>query len=183
MAQKPTNKPLPPPPLWPSGFVGPNTKDAAGLAEKPLADWVPDNFPNTQQAPSSKNYLLERGMYGRYVPSDSKVEVDPRLSRGAKTVVVGHEAGHSIWYTDLPDLMKEAWQLVHSKYLAKNDPKNTPIFANPFTRYENDPGHSFAASYGEFVANPALFKSAYPEAYRLLREIAGFEYTRNPDKK
>ena len=163
-------QPTPPPP-------GRSVISMQNLPLHQPGEWVPDTFPSAQTVlsrmvpyiqgdanlPPGFNYA------GTYAGHDIQL-IDPQDTR-----VAGHEAGHAIYHLDLTPEQKAAWRKIHDWHLKTF---TAPDQASPASYFPDDPGHSFARAYGDFVANPSMFQARFPKMYNFIKEAAGFEYSR-----
>jgi len=150
----------------------------------------------------------DSGVYGEYTPPDGSIGNRFGINKGPFIQVLGgkyispspefdpdataaHEAGHAIWFSeDMAKPLQDAWESIHDRHIVdaalkskKSDGsldkillRNTvPKFVG---RYIDDPSHSFAEAFSQYVTNPEMLQTQSPQAYQFLKNLTGFEYAR-----
>lgn len=162
-----------------------NILNIGTLPQHQPREWIPDIYPQAQQAQSSIVSHIpvppDPGggeVSGHYFPETNTINI---LS-GARIPaphIAGHEAGHAIYINDLAPQQQADWNALHYRALrqmrATRDPRT---YVPSIIRYMDDPAHSFADAYGMYVNDPQTLQSHSPEVYNFIRNMSGFEYSR-----
>lgn len=79
---------------------------------------------------------------------------------------LSHEVGHAVWYRSLSWREHRRWAHIHWSH-----PNLNAVFI-----YPNDPRHSFAEAFSDYVSRPRVLLRNDPDVYTFFRELIGKEY-------
>lgn len=114
------------------------------------------------------------GLYGRNYKASSGANsiLLSRYQRGGDYGhTMAHELGHAAWENDLTPDEQSRWTNIHWNHL--NSDTSDKLMPSSVLQYKDDPGHSFAESFGQYVMNPGIFKQTYPKDYDYFKGLFG----------
>lgn len=140
--------------------------------------------------------------HASYDTSSNNIYINPDISLGANATsfdqydrkqqetTLPHEIGHALWEHTLPGFVKSQWEHIHKNVIY-------PIKINDFgypepqtwgrpglmDQYYNDPSHSFAEAYGQYVGDPNSLKEYNPNVYNWFKAVVGREYTQRDQQE
>jgi hypothetical protein len=128
----------------------------------------------------------KRQLAGEYSPFYNTIGLPRWHATNPRDNTLGHELGHSYW-GGLPTQQQDQWKHIHAqRYKRTEDAYNSkdfPAYARNVVPaiqvYSNEPNHSFADLFGEYMHNAAKFRQEHPQLYRWMRSVVGTEYDDN----
>lgn len=139
------------------------------------ADYYDTNIPSiTMDNTLPWNVLGQWDPYP-FNPVANEVRLNPIYTKESMEHTYPHEMGHNLWKNSpLPVEIQQQWRRIHKQALLKRE--STPPVG--VLTYPDDPGHSFADVYGEFVSAPERLRSTSPWIYNWMRTVMGREYVK-----
>jgi len=133
---------------------------------------------------------------GKFDPNQNDYDNTALISRknANDTDVYAHETGHAVYFKDMSDAQRAAWQNIYDsawqdmkrKVTAAGIKQSQPDadariseivaqYPKAIMSYHGDGKYaeSFAELFGQYMANPSAFKSTYPGVYDYFRNLFG----------
>lgn len=117
-------------------------------------------------------YTYDSGLQVSRGPANNALISKKAVDDGNYASTLMHETGHSAWMGgDVTKDEKQSWNALHSEELAGGN-------AHPaISYYSNDPSHSYAELFGEYIAAPLYLEKAQPRIYAWFKNhFGGKEY-------
>lgn len=143
-----------------------------------LAHYEPHNFDpalgNTQMYDSFQRQEGTEGAAGvyRFGWGEDQIELKGlnsagRFNQQQRPFTIGHEVGHAKWHQAMDRNTRDRWKKLHAKTYGQETPKIT----QGMVPYWDEPSHSFAGAYGDFVNDPEAVRKTNPEIYKFFQNL------------